>query len=274
MINPTIYPLGSNGWIPANNFETICFAFFHEDELFVLDAGTGLSRLLELKSSLFSSQWKKLKAVRVFLSHYHLDHILGLFWGRALFDGIPLTVYGPGQAVYGKTASELLNSVFAKPYSPKPFSELIEGVTIVDLDPPGITVGGINIKVKLNSEHSDPSVGLRFNDWFAYVTDTPPENETIEFIKGVKLLLHESYYDSMAQFKDKNDDLSIHTSGPHTGTLGAGLIAKRAGVEKLVLIHHNPEFSLRQVEAGAQNVRDKLNIDCVIARDLEEISIP
>jgi len=269
----TLYPLGSNGWIPSNNFETVCFVFFREDELFVIDAGTGIGRLLELKSTLFAQEWPKLKAAHVFLSHYHLDHMLGLFWGRAIFEGIPLIMYAPGMGVYGKSAEKILKGIMKRPYSPKPFSKLIDGVKAVDLDPPGLTVGRLDIKVKVNISHSDPSVSMRFGDLFAYVTDTPPENETVEFVRGVKVLLHESYYDSMSSYGNENDELSVHGSGPHTGTLGAGLIAKRAGVGKLVLVHHNPEFSLRDVEKGAEKVRERLKIDCVMARDLEEIEI-
>ncbi len=273
----TIHPLGSGGWIPANGLETMCFAFFRNDEIFILDAGTGISRLLELRKTLFSDQWPKIKKAHIFLTHYHFDHIGGLFWVRAILNNIPITIYAPGEVSYGKPAIDLLNGLFRKPYSPYPFAELIPNVDVIDLDPPGVTINSgsemIDVGVKLNPRHTDPTVALKFNDWFAFVTDTPPENETIDFVRGVKVLLHESYFDSSDRYNDENDDLDRHTGGPHTGNFGAGLIAKRAGIDHLYLIHHNPEIPITDVDAGAERVTSELGIECHVSRDLEEIKI-
>ncbi len=273
----TIYPLGSMGWIPGLGMETICYCFFHGDEIFILDAGTGISRLLELRESLFSRQMSTLKRARIFLSHYHFDHCVGLFWLRALLPGIPVTIYAPGQPVYGKPALDILGDLFKRPYSPKDFDELIPSVSVINVDTSGFTVetgeGSINVKVKLNPKHSDPTVSFRFNDWFAYVTDTPPEEETIRFVRGVNVLLHEAYFDSSDLFTDADDDLEIHVGGPHTGSFGAGLVALRAGVERLYLIHHNPESTLEKIENSARLVTAELGIDCRSSKDLEEIEI-
>ncbi len=275
--NLIIYPLGSEGWIPSNGQETICFAFFKGDEIFILDAGTGIARLMGLRETLFKERWPRIKRAHIFLTHYHLDHCIGLFWASAIFRGIPISVYAPGEVSYGRPALQILDELFRKPYSPRPFDELIEGVQVHDVTPHGLIfgAGGVDftVSVKLNPEHSDPSVSFRFSNWLAFVTDTPPEKETIEFVKGVKVLLHEAYYDSFDAYRDIDDPLDAHRSGPHTGTFGAGLIAKRAGVGRLVLMHHNPEIPMLEMESAAKNVRDRIGIDCRLARDLEEIVI-
>ena len=87
------------------------------------------------------------------------------------------------------------------------------------------------------------------------------------------MLLHESWYDSSREFKTEDDPLEDHADGPHTGSFGAGLIAKRAGVDRLYLIHHNPERSFRDIEADARKVSETLGIDCRLAKDLEAIRI-
>lgn len=272
-----IYPLGSEGWIPSNGQETVCFAFCIGDELVLLDAGTGVSRLIELSRTIFRHRWLDIKRAHVFLTHYHFDHIVGLFWLRAILRGIDVTVYAPGTASYGVPAVETLENFFRKPFSPKPLKEIIPDVSVRDLDPPGLTVniGGteIEIGIKANPEHSDPSVSFRFNDWFAFVTDTPPENSTIDFVRGVDVLLHEAYFDSFEQFTGEEDPLEQHRGGPHTGSFGAGLIAKRAEIRRLFLMHHNPESTMLEAVTAAKRVAENLGLDCKAAIDLEEIEI-
>jgi ribonuclease BN (tRNA processing enzyme) len=272
-----IYPLGSMGWIPSLGMETICYCFFHGDEIFILDAGSGIRRLLELKDTLFNRQWPGLKHARIFLTHYHFDHCSGLFWLRAILPGVPATVYAPGRSLYGKPAHDILAELFKKPYSPKILEDLIPGINVVDANPDGLVLdnpyGKIEVKILENPEHTDPSVSYRFNDWFAFVTDTPPKNEVIEFVKGVKVLIHEAYFDSTDRYKGLNDDLDMHIGGPHTGSFGAGLIAKRAGVQRLVLTHHNPETTFVEIEKYARGVAEKLGLDCTMSMDLREIII-
>ncbi|MCX6646546.1 MAG: MBL fold metallo-hydrolase [bacterium] len=273
----TIWPLGSMGWIPSLGMETVCYCFFHGDEIFILDTGSGIRRLLELKNSLFIGQWAKLKHARIFLTHYHFDHCIGLFWLKAIFPGVPVTVYGPGEALYGKSVGEIISKLFQKPYSPNALDSLVPGIKFVDADPNGVEVkndaGKIKVAINLNPEHSDPSISYKFNDWFAFVTDTPPKQEIIEFVRGVKVLFHEAYFDSTDRFKDENDDLETHIGGPHTGSFGAGLVAKRAGVKKLVLFHHNPENTIVGIEKYAREVGERLGLDCVPSMDLREIKI-
>jgi ribonuclease BN (tRNA processing enzyme) len=277
--NLTIYPLGTGGWFPTTCMETLSFCFFIGDEIFILDAGTGLSRLNELSGNLFKSRWQNIKHAHIFLTHYHFDHVIGVFWVRAIFNNIPVTIYGPGEASYGKPAQDLLKELFRKPFSPIGFTELIPDASVIDLNPAGISIDVqdksevLNVNVQLNPNHSDPSVALRFNDMFAFVTDTPPENDTIGFARGAKILFHEVYYDSSGEFTGIDDNLSAHSNGRHTGSFGAGLIARRAGVQRLYFIHHNAEVPQVELESWAKAVGSTLGIDCRISRDMEEIEV-
>lgn len=263
------------GWIPSAGYQTTCFAFFWEDELIVLDAGTGFGRLLDLRSTLFRDNWRRLARARIFLSHYHLDHISGLFWLRGVFHDLPLTVFAPGSDFYGCHAHELLDRVFCKPFSPRKLREFGPGVAIEDLGPGGLTLQSgsvpLRVGVRLNPNHADPSVSLRFGDLFAFVTDTPPEDEVVDFVRGVRVLLHESWDDSSDVFESEDDPLARHTIGPHAGSFGAGLVAKRAGIDRLYLIHHNPERTIEDAESDAVKVTRELGIDCKAAKDLDPI---
>jgi ribonuclease BN (tRNA processing enzyme) len=89
----------------------------------------------------------------------------------------------------------------------------------------------------------------------------------------VKVLLHESWFDSSGAFESIDDPLDVHQEGPHTGSFGAGLIAVRAGVNRLYLMHHNPERTMVEAEDDARKVSEKFGIDCRAAKDMEEIPI-
>ena len=271
-----LYPLGSVGWIPSHASHTTCFAFFHGDELIILDAGTGLSRLMNLRDNLFKAQWSRLKHVRVFLSHYHIDHAAGLFWIKGIFGNRPITIYGPGEEVYGIPSREILDGLFRKPYSPHKLSEFGPNIRIEDIPLSGISPDGskpLAVRVRHNRNHSDPSLAYRFDDLFAFVTDTPPEDEVVEFVRGVEVLLHESWYNSVETYESENDKLERHGDGPHTGSFGAGLIAHRAGVRRLYLIHPDPGRSSQNIEEDAKAVSERLGLDCRYAKDLQEIAI-
>jgi ribonuclease BN (tRNA processing enzyme) len=277
--NPKIilYPLGTMGWIPSQGLQTTCFAFFQRDELIVIDAGTGLSRLLELKRGLFKPAWRGLRNVRIFLTHYHLDHVAGLFWIKGILGTVPITIYAPGADIYGCPAVETLDGLFRKPYSPNTLRNFGPNIAIEDLNLSGVSIGSgpmkLRVSVRHNKNHSDPSVALRFGDLFAIVTDTPPEEEVIGFVRGVRVLLHESWFDSSPDFESESDSLDSHREGPHTGSFGAGLIALRAGVSRLYLMHHNPERAFENAEEDAKRVMEKLGIECRAAKDMEPIEI-
>lgn len=276
-MSTTLHPLGTMGWIPSQGLQTTCFAFFWGDELIVIDAGSGLSRLLELKETLFKPAWQKLRRVRIFLTHYHLDHIAGLFWIKAIFGAVPLTIYGPGVDIYGSHAVEILDNLFRKPYSPTTLRNFGPSISIEDLNLNGVMIpdgpADLRVSIRHNRNHSDPSVALRFGDLFAIVTDTPPEDEVIGFVRGVQVLFHESYFDSFPAFESESDSLEIHSKGAHTGSFGAGLIALRAGISRLYLMHHNPERPFQQAQEDAAKVSSKLGLDCRAAKDLEPIEM-
>jgi ribonuclease Z len=92
------------------------------------------------------------------------------------------------------------------------------------------------------SQHSIPSLALRFTGKgtgrsFVYSSDTAPSDGVVELARDADLLFHEATGD-----------------GPgHTRPKEAGEVARRAGVERLVLIHYPPEKAqetLREARAA------------------------
>ena len=64
--------LGTNGWYDTDTGNTICVLIRTKDYEIILDAGNGLYKIDQYIPE------RNKKPVYLFLSHFHLDHIVGL----------------------------------------------------------------------------------------------------------------------------------------------------------------------------------------------------
>ena len=78
--------------------------------------------------------------------------------------------------------------------------------------------------------HSVPTLGLRFGDELAWITDTAYDPGSASFARGCRLLAHEAWWASTAP---RNPDI-------HSSAAQAASVAQQAEVERLLLIHLPP----------------------------------
>jgi len=64
--------LGTNGWYDTKTGNTTCTLIETEDYFIILDAGNGLYKIDQYITSTSK------RPIYLFLSHFHLDHIVGL----------------------------------------------------------------------------------------------------------------------------------------------------------------------------------------------------
>jgi ribonuclease Z len=210
--------LGSTGYHPNRRRHTACFAL---PELgVVLDAGTGIFRLGE---HLVTDE------LDIFLTHAHLDHVVGLTFLFDVFHGRKMkraTVHGDPVKI-AAVREHLFHPLLFPVQPPCEFRELATTTLIAQ--------GGTLTTFPL--EHPGGSLGFRL-DWpgrsLAYVTDTVarPDAAYIEKIRGVDLLVHECY------FADEHHEWAVKTG--HSWTSAVAEVARAAGVGRLVLVHVNP----------------------------------
>lgn len=85
--------LGTSGSFPTANRSLPAIAVTRDSELLLFDCGEGTQRQMVLSKTKFSSKMK------IFISHMHGDHVLGLpglFQSMSLFDRrTPVKMYGP-----------------------------------------------------------------------------------------------------------------------------------------------------------------------------------
>lgn len=211
--------LGTGGYHPNERRHTTSVLFPEIGLAF--DAGTGLFRLPERLQT---------GEIHFFLSHAHLDHIFGLTCLMTpLADGTLSRVRVSGNE---KTLQAVREHLFSEALFPvRPSFEYVS----LDEEMP-VPGGGVLRHVPL--EHPGGSTGYRV-DWpdrsLAYITDTSADGSVpyLEFIRGVDLLIHEcNFPDEMTQWAEETG---------HSHTTPVAEVARQADVDRLVLIHVDPQ---------------------------------
>lgn len=218
-----LYPLGTAGWIPGKN-ETSCFLIEQKNELIMLDAGTGVSNLKD-----YLDVWEKYDSFSIILSHFHLDHLIGLIYLPPFLEGKKMKIYGPGKPAYEKTTEEYLKELFQTAFFPTPIGELADQVEIYDYSAGDFTIGDVKIQIQ-QQQHSSPSFQICIDDLLVYATDVCFEKERWNHDLKAKVLLHECC--KLDAFDPTHTTLANLMAGIHPEQF-----------EKIYLIHHNPEWT-------------------------------
>lgn len=209
--------LGTGGYHPNERRHTACVMLPEIGVIF--DAGTSFFRV---------PQHLETAEVQIFLSHAHLDHVVGLTYFL-----VPLIrghvqrarLYGTQATLNAVTEHLLAAPVF--PVCPK--------YELIPL-PSEVPVGQGGVLTHRPLEHPGGATGYRV-DWpdrsMAYITDTTADDSYREFIQGVDILIHECYFpDEMAEWSDKTG---------HSNTTPVAELAREAGVKRLMLVHVDPQ---------------------------------
>jgi ribonuclease BN (tRNA processing enzyme) len=242
--------LGTQGWIPTEGRETTCFAVEDGTKLLLFDAGTGLRRLV-------SPPWRHLiersTEIHLFLTHYHLDHVCGLAYYQAVFQGRRVTVHAPHESVTGVDPSTALGELIRPPFNPRRWAEL-PNVALLPLREGVTEVSGHRVAIRAQ-DHSDVSVAYRLDDALVIATDTRPDPATAGFAAGARVLLHEAWYLGELPLGDGPGSLNAGYAA-HSEALAVARLAGEADVGRLVLVHLNPLLGESEYEAMAAAARD------------------
>jgi ribonuclease BN (tRNA processing enzyme) len=236
--------LGSGGRAPSDIRETATFLVRDEGRALLLDAGSGVRRLVG--SSTHLSHIARLDVV---LTHFHFDHVCGIPWLPLL--EIPVTIWAPGAWLYGTESARFLEPLRRPPLAPSDVTGLHP---VRELEPGIQEIGGFRVRTRAQPRHWAPSTGLRVDDDIALITDTAYEPTSAALAEGVSHLLHEAWSSSQAPLYPDKDATAAD----------AGRVAREAEVGWLTLIHLNPQLpdlSVLQHDAATEFDRVSLGKD-------------
>jgi ribonuclease BN (tRNA processing enzyme) len=189
----------------------------------VLDAGTGAFRIQRHLAT---------RELDVFLSHAHLDHVVGLTYllaPLALKQIDAVRVHGTAAVIDALKQHLFATAVF--PVMPQFDFRPLTGSSL--------NVGLTTIRWQTLPSHPGTSLAYRLETTtagkprsLAYVTDTTVDGSYTDFVRGVDVLIHECY------FPDSLDDWATKTG--HSTTSKVLNVAAQAKAGRLVLVHVDP----------------------------------
>jgi len=223
----------------------------------ILDCGTGAR---ELGLHLAQTMPQPIR-LHLFIGHTHWDHIQGFpFFVPAFLPGSELNIYAP--IGFQRGLEEAMAGQMEYSYFPVKMRDLRSRIHFTELDEGFFRVGSVLVETQFLN-HTAPTIAYRMTGdgaTIAYATDHEPfwnasgrvsqhpgDERHIAFLKGANLVIHDAQYTD-AEYRDK-------VGWGHSSIEYAVDVALAAGVERLVLFHHDPahdDATMEQMEAMAR----------------------
>ncbi|PYN47265.1 MAG: hypothetical protein DME00_16245 [Candidatus Rokuibacteriota bacterium] len=223
----------------------------------ILDCGTGAR---ELGLHLAQTMPQPIR-LHLFIGHTHWDHIQGFpFFVPAFLPGSELNIYAP--IGFQRGLEEAMAGQMEYSYFPVKMRDLRSRIHFTELDEGFFRVGGVLVETQFLN-HTAPTIAYRMTSdgaTIAYATDHEPfwnasgrvsqhpgDERHIAFLKGANLVIHDAQYTD-AEYRDK-------VGWGHSSIEYAVDVALAAGVERLVLFHHDPahdDSMMEQMETMAR----------------------
>ena len=223
-------------------------------EVLVLDAGTGLRPLGVVMQSTRPPE------LHILLSHLHLDHLQGLGFFRPLFNpDLEIHIWGPPSPV--QPLSERIAMYLSPPLFPVHLDDVPARLHFHDAPEEAVSIGSATMRSG-KVVHQGPTVGYRIEEHgraLVYVPDHEPSlgielhSVAPEWIsgydvaRGADVLLHDAQY--------RDHEYGDHIGWGHSGLADAVEFADKAGVQNLVLFHHDPYHTDDELEALLMEAR-------------------
>lgn len=226
---------------------TSCVELRFDDQRVIFDAGTGIRRLGERMMG------EGKTAATILLSHLHWDHIQGLpFFVPAYVPSSKLVIAGDAHGE-GSLAAALATQMRA-PNFPVRFDELGADIQLRETRPgDGFSIGEARVRVaKLN--HPGGALAYRIdlgNKSVVYATDNEHyacvDPALKAFAEGASVLIYDAQY-TPEEYAGVGGRPRVGWG--HSTYVAAAELASAAGVDELVLFHHDPQ----RTDAGVSDI--------------------
>lgn len=218
---------------------TSCLEIADEDEdtVVLLDGGSGIREYSEHYAR--SGQSEKPKTFHIFISHLHWDHVIGFpFFKPAYLPGNTIRVYGIHPEI-----EQIFDYQMKPPWFPVTDKVLQADIRFLVHQPgDSLQVNGLTVKT-WEQNHPGKSCGYRFEKngrTCVYATDCEHTEAAyredyayLDHIREADVLIFDAPY-------NLHDATFNKVNWGHSSNIMGVELAARAGVDHLVLFHHEP----------------------------------
>lgn len=227
---------------------TSCVSVECSDRLVIFDAGSGLARLgVELACR------ETFKPVHLFISHPHIDHLIGLFGFSPLYDK-RWEIHMYGEARNGSSFKGQLENLIGPPYWPVGLEDFQARVHIHEIQPGEKIMLEPDTAIKtMRGKH--PGNVLLFSmeapgKKVGYSLDCEPDEDIMKkaaaFFQGADIILWDAQYTP--------EDLEQKKGWGHSSWKQGICLKQTAGIKRIVMAHYSWEYTddiLRKQEQEA-----------------------
>lgn len=229
---------------------TSCVEMRCGDRVLVFDAGTGIYPMGETPN---------LHEMDLFLSHTHLDHVIGFpFFSPLYRPDFTMRVWA-GNLLPEMTLREALSRLMSPPLFPLTLDFPRSKTTYHDFKAgedaaPHLAAEGIRVRTLL-LPHPDRATGYRVEyqgKSACYITDIEHQKDglnkaLVEFIRGTDVFIYDSTFDDHGFEK--------FAGWGHSTWQEATRLADAAGVKQLVIFHHDPGMKDDALDARVKELQ-------------------
>lgn len=248
---------GARGTLPVagRNFSrygghTTCFSLKTRQGLIVVDAGTGINALSDNLAKA-----KTLPPITLLFTHFHLDHVIGLPFFKPLYQPqARITLMAdPGRS---DDWTRSLKTMIAPPYWPVRLTHCGARLRFRDLPSTGMPLQLYGVRVSWCPVwHPQQCLAYRLDvpgQSIVIATDHECgrrrlDDRFLQFCRGATTLIFDAQYTPR--------ELAAHRGWGHGTWRNAVRIAREAGIEKLVLTHHDRYRTDAQIDALVRAAR-------------------
>jgi len=235
-----------------------------EEEVVIIDAGTGIKLLGD---KLIHERKEEELHISIFLTHFHLDHIMGIPSFAPLYSSKSvLAFYAPSPP---RETERLLGRIMAGRFFPVDFKNTRSKKIFKKAPEKNFKKWGLQISSS-PLRHPQGSIAYKIEDKegsviFATDTEQPAEGidqRLVSFAHRVDVLIYDATF-----------TLEEYESGKrgwgHSTWLEGTKIAREAKVQNLYLSHFNPDHSDRQIDEILSLARKEFSRSFGLRRGLQ-----
>jgi phosphoribosyl 1,2-cyclic phosphodiesterase len=224
---------------------TACVELRTRDGLFVLDCGTGFRLLGHSLRKEFGT--RPIKA-RIFLSHYHWDHIQGIPFFTPLYSSMNKFDFHSFRSEE-TNVRQALEEQMIDPYFPVDMRAMLAHRRFHVIGEGKQSYDGLQLTTK-QLNHPQGCLGYRIEHGgkvIVYATDNEPGNPTGDqnvraLAQGADVFIYDSQY-------TPHEYRAARKNWGHSTWEEAVNIAREADVKQLILFHHDPDHDDKEIDA-------------------------